>query len=498
MKYVHWANRKEYPLISRLGFGTTKFIQEDLKDQNGFNRCIELVEYAIEKGINYFDVAPTYSNGMAEKILGTAFNKTDKPIYIAAKSGLMIDKTSDDVLKRIDNSIDLLKRDKLDFYHIWSVMNWQQYTEVCKAGGILEGVLKAKDMNLIDHVCISLHCNPETTLKIMDDGIFEGITISMNVLNYQKWEKVLDVAREKNIAVATMNSLAGGIIPKYEQLFCNLDSSNDSISIKALRFLLHQKGVTIALSGMPTKDIIDENCYAVDHMNDVPCNELFTIPVSETLCSGCNYCTPCTVGIPISSCLQAYNHRILVQASEEECSNQRIANEVFIKARANGVDFPNLNTCIECNICEQRCTQKIHICERIKWLETESKTYGYTHNAMRKRLHNLELKCANSSKIAIWPAADYASKVLDYWKNDDFENRCVFVNESSAMWGKTYRNSTILSPDALEKEDIDTIVIMHYRLQKDIYKIARKKYPNKNVVCLHEDTDIDWFQWFTR
>lgn len=498
MKCIHWANREDCPLVSRLGFGTTKFLQEDLIDQKGINRCIDLVEYAIEKGINYFDVAPTYANGLAERILGEAFQNTSQPIYIAAKSGLMIDNTADEILRRIYASLGLLKRDKIDFYHVWSVMNRQQYIEICKEGGVLQGVLKAKETGLVDHICISLHCDPETTLNIMEEGIFEGITISMNALNYKQWKNVLKTAKEKSIAVATMNSLAGGIIPKYKSLFRELDDSDDSVPVKALRFVLQQPGVNVALSGMPTKEIIDENCFAVDQVDCAISNISYTLPVKESLCSGCNYCAPCTVGIPISSCMQAYNHRILVQASGEKRSEQKIVNDVFTRLRANGEVFPDMKSCIGCLRCEQRCTQKINICERIRWLENESKAHGYTHEAMRKRLTELEIKCRDSKKIAIWPAADYASKVFDYWSNAEFENRCVFVNASPATWGTMFRDRTIISPDSIEKENADIIVIMHYRLQKEIYEEARKKYPHHKIVCLHEDTDIDWFQWFTR
>lgn len=246
MRYIRWGNRFDAPLVSRLGFGTTRFLQEDLKNRKGLSRCIGLVKYAIEKGINYFDVAPTYSNGMAEQILGAAFDNISKPVYVAAKTGLIIDKTADDVLKRIDASLRVLNKDIIDFYHVWSVMNWEQYETVRSSGGILDGVIKAKEQGLIKHICISLHCDPATTMRIMDDEIFEGITISLNALNYRKWETVLAKAADNKIAIATMNSLAGGLIPIYEKLFAGLDNSNDSVPVKALRFVMRLPGVHVA------------------------------------------------------------------------------------------------------------------------------------------------------------------------------------------------------------------------------------------------------------
>ena len=80
MIYSKWGGREDAPEISRLGFGTTRFNPLHLKEEKGLLKCVELVEYAIEKGINYFDVAPTYSYGYAEKILGDAFKNTKKDI----------------------------------------------------------------------------------------------------------------------------------------------------------------------------------------------------------------------------------------------------------------------------------------------------------------------------------------------------------------------------------------------------------------------------------
>lgn len=499
MEYIRWGGREDGPLVSRLGFGTTRFQQSDLSTGEGFEKCVRLVGYAIEKGINYFDVAPTYSNGMSEKILGEAFRRTSSPVYIAAKTGLMIDKTSDDALRRIHSSLMTLGREKIDFYHVWSVMGWEEYRTVSSKDGILDGIMKAKDRGWIDHVCISLHCSPQTALRIMDEGIFEGNTISLNAMNYKKWLEVLDKARQKHIAVVTMNSLAGGLIPQYGNLFACLDESEDTVPQKALRFVLQLPGVHVALSGMPTREILDENCGVLDHIHDTAANRDFALPVHENLCSGCAYCVPCAVGIPIPSCMQAYNHKVLAESAvgnrdgTGERDEQETANGVFGRLRADGVAFPGLNQCIGCHVCEKRCTQKINISERMRWLNAASRKYGYDQETMRLRLKAVEQKCKGCRKIAIWPAADYASRVLDYWDNPAFEERCIFVNASPAMWGKPFRGKLIEDPESIRKEGIDTIVIMHHRLQRTIFRNVSEEYKECRIVCLHEDSDIDWF-----
>lgn len=496
MKYAHWGGRSEGPLVSRLGFGTTRFRPQDLGDTAGLERCEALVAYAIEKGINYFDVAPTYSYGFAEEILGRAFSKTADTVYVAAKSGLMIDKTGRDILNRIENSMRVLRRDHLDFYHIWSVMNLNEYNTILKKGGLYEGVLEAKKRGYIKHICISLHCSPDDALKIIEDGFFEGITISMNAMNYQKWLSVVKAAKERSMAVATMNSLAGGVIPRYARLFEHLDESGDPVAVKALRFLRDFPEVDVALSGMASLEEIDENCRPFEEItaDASPRPSEFRLPVNETLCTGCNYCAPCAVGIPISACMQAYNHKTLSESSGEVLSPHRLANEIFVVARASGAGFIDQKRCVSCRKCEKRCTQRINISERIHFLETTARKYRYTKAAILSRLQEIEKMCADSERIGIWPACDYATRTLDLWNNPEFERKCQFFNASEAMKGKAYRGKTVHSPDELIPLGVDTVVIMHYRLQESIYADLQKRCGGgMKIIKLHSDDDIDWF-----
>ena len=513
MIYSRWGNREDGPLVSKLGFGTTRFNPEDIVNEKGRARCSELVEYAIEKGINYFDVAPTYSNGYAEEILGNAFMHVKNTVYVAAKTGLMIDKTCSEARRRIEQSLKLLHRERIDFYHIWSVLNLEQLEEVLRKDGIYEGCMKAKEEGLINHLCISLHCDLNDAQIILNKGLFEGIVISANVMNYQKWIPMMKAAASKKVAVIIMNSLGGGVIPRYAPLFKMIDSTEDPVPVKALRYMASFPEISVLLSGMPTKEMIDENVSAFDVAENVNVRNEFEIRVNETLCSGCGYCSPCSVGIPISSCMQAYNHRILVEteksiranltettekqlnidANENQKSNG-LANEIFTRIRANGVVFPDLNRCISCGVCETRCTQKIPIRCRMKWLESEAVAHGYSNYEMKNRLKEIEQTCGDCKLVGIWPAADYASRVLDYWDNAEFEKKCVYFNASMAMKGKVFRGRRILSAEEIEISGIEAMIVMHFRLQEEIRSYLKQKLPkNVKLICLHRGEDIDWF-----
>lgn len=192
-------------------------------------------------------------------------------------------------------------------------------------------------------------------------------------MNYRKWLPVLEKAKGKKMGISTMNSLAGGVIPTYESLFRNIDDTNDSVSVKALRFLASFQEISCILSGMPTKEQIDENCSAFDGTAEDYQRKNFEIVTHETLCSGCNYCSPCAVGIPIAACMQAYNHKILVDSSDTPVNDQVLTNEMLIRMRANGVNFPELKHCLNCHKCEKKCTQKIDISKRLRYIEKKQR-----------------------------------------------------------------------------------------------------------------------------
>ncbi len=516
MIYSRWGNRKDGPLVSKLGFGTTRFNPDDTMDAEGRARCSELVEYAIEKGINYFDVAPTYSNGYAEEILGNAFQHTENTVYVAAKTGLMIDRDGGEARRRLEQSLKLLRKEKIDFYHIWSVLNLEQLEEVLRKGGLYEGCARAREEGLISHLCISLHCDVKDALTILKKDLFEGIVISANVMNYKKWVPVMHAAAEKKVAVVTMNSLGGGVIPRYAPLFETVDSSDAPVSVKALRYMASFPEISVLLSGMPTKEIVDENIRAFSRaytVENAVARDEFEIRVDETLCSGCGYCSPCSVGIPISSCMQAYNHKILVESAknlmtggqmscEQETGREMsikqgnigLANEIFTRVRANGVIFPDLNKCISCRACERKCTQKIPISRRMKWLESAAAAHGYTNSGMEDRLREIERLCEDCRRVGIWPAADYASRIFDFWNNPEFENKCEFFNASPAMKGREFRGNHILSPEEIEISGVEAMVVMHFRLQEEICAYLKQRLPeNVRLICLHQDGDIDWF-----
>ena len=102
---------------------------------------------------------------------------------------------------------------KLDFFHMWCVMDMEDYHEKHMApGGPYDELLKAKQEGLVDHICISTHCTGDEIAHIANERKFEGIILGYNIINYKYRQAGIKAAYENNIAVITMNPLGGGLI----------------------------------------------------------------------------------------------------------------------------------------------------------------------------------------------------------------------------------------------------------------------------------------------
>lgn len=194
--------------------------------------------------------------------------------------------------------------------------------------------------------------------------------------------------------------------------------------------------------------------------------------------------------------MQAYNHKIMVESTEQGITEKTLANDIFVRTRANGVDFTKLKQCIGCRVCEKRCTQKISISGRLGEMFELAEKYCYTEQAIKNRWSDIKKLCENSKKIAVWPAADYATRTLELLSDSEFDKKLEYINASPAMQGKNYRGKTIHLPEEIFELQADTILIMHYSFQDAIYEQASsltKDHPNIRIIKLHDDNDIDWF-----
>ncbi len=351
--------------VSIIGFGGMRFLEEEFKEGN-YDKCAELIMYARDKGINYFDTAPLYCGDQSEKIMGYAFKQMKKDFYVATKTSTHVtgDKTRDDVLRRIETSLSRLQVDHIDFMHLWCVLDYEMFKTYTRKGGIFEGFLEAKKRGLIQHIALSTHAGGEEIEKMLETNLFEGVLLGYNATNFAFREKGLEAAKRLKCAVVTMNPLGGGLIPQHEDFYDFLKKDEeDTVAKAAIRFNASHPEITVTLCGFESKSQVDEACLAVKDLKAITEEEKIQIKLhlSEALnnvCTGCGYCDGCPKGIAIPKLMDAYNQFILTERKDRIMS--RINNHWQIEVPKGGAA-----SCSACGKCEKVCTQKLPIIKRL-------------------------------------------------------------------------------------------------------------------------------------
>lgn len=346
--------------ISAIGFGGMRFV----KSKNGYDldKCAEVIKKANELGVNYFDTAPYYCDDNSEAIMGHAFKNMPGQFYVSTKSS---QKSGDELRKQLESSLKRLGLSKINFFHIWCILNLEDYKSRIVKGGAYEAALKAKNEGLIEHIVFSTHCNGEEIETIVNDGYFEGMTVGYNILNFPFRQKGIRVAYERGLGVATMNPLGGGIIPQKADYFSFLKSAEDRTVVEAaLRFNGSHKEITTVLAGMGSVSEVLENVKIGDNMREFDEVKLAQIKDKlsnsmDKLCTGCRYCEHCPQNIPVSKYMLAYNDNIL--GKPQDTLNT-------LKWHW-GIPQEGVKDCIQCGLCEEKCTQHLPIMDRLNQIE---------------------------------------------------------------------------------------------------------------------------------
>lgn len=185
--------------LSRVAFGGIIVSDETQEDANRF------VAEAIDAGVNYFDVAPTYSN--AEERLGPALLGKRQDVFLACKTE---DRTRAGSQALLEKSLKLLKTDYFDLYQLHAVYSLSDVERTFGPNGSFETYLKAKEKGYIKHIGFSAH-STEAALALMSYYDFDSIMFPFNFVSLIKNDYgsyVLEKAKEKNMGILGIKSMA--------------------------------------------------------------------------------------------------------------------------------------------------------------------------------------------------------------------------------------------------------------------------------------------------
>ncbi len=351
--------------VSQLGFGAMRLPM--IEDQKKIDRelAIPMIHRAFEGGVNYVDSAVGYCYKDSQRVLGEALEGWRDKIVVSTKNPYY-DEDEKTWWKNLTDSLERLRVECIDIYNHHGV-NWKFYVEKVEPR-VGKWMRKAHDQGLIKHICTSFHDDNDALVKLVDTGYPEVITLQYNMMDRQLAEGIA-YAHEKGIGVVVMGPVAGGRLGDNSEVLAGLIPNIQRVPELALRFVLANPNVSMALSGMSTMEQVEENIAVTS--DDVKFDEADRAAIDEHLvrlkkmadlyCTGCKYCMPCeAASVDIPRIFNLYNlarvwglwdhgkkHYNLIGKDENDKFNDAIA-------------------CTECGICEEKCPQNIPIRKQLK------------------------------------------------------------------------------------------------------------------------------------
>jgi aryl-alcohol dehydrogenase-like predicted oxidoreductase len=188
-------------------------------EQEGADQMVELV---LDRGVNHFDVAPTY--GDAELKLGPKLRQHREEIFLGCKTQ---ERDYEGAWRTLERSLNRLGVDHVDLYQVHGLEYESELDEITSDGGALEAFREAREEGLIGHVGLTSHASPSLILDAVDriDDL-ETLMFPLNPVVVAKgeaddeydYEAVLERATEEGIGTLGIKAFAKGPWPSTDEL----------------------------------------------------------------------------------------------------------------------------------------------------------------------------------------------------------------------------------------------------------------------------------------
>jgi predicted aldo/keto reductase-like oxidoreductase len=341
----------------------------------------ELIRYAADHGVTYFDTAYGYHNTTSEEVLGEALEGGHREkVKIATKQpfGIMADlKTGggktvrENARRNLEQTLKKLRTSYIDVYliHNIGIGIWEEI----KRQKIIEEYEQFRAEGLIRGIAFSYHGKYPGFKEVLDYYDWDMCQIQQNMVDVEKeaTEEGIRQAGKKGCALVVMEPIRGGNLanppPPVKAIYDEYPVKRSPVEW-AFRHVLNYPEVSTILSGVTTMEQLRENIAIFSKPEAVPgclseAEKRIIARVRETYeslasipCTACEYCLPCPRGVNIPQVFSKYNDGIMFDTFEPA------RRSYMFQTRFN----QDASLCIACKACEKKCPQHIEITKELK------------------------------------------------------------------------------------------------------------------------------------
>ena len=384
MVYRDFQNKS----LSLLGFGMMRL--PTTSDGNIDEAQVkDMIRYAMEHGVNYFDTAYPYHNGDSERVTGRLLRDYPRESYYLATKypGHQILSDGYNPSEIFEEQLEKCGVDYFDFYLLHNVYEKSIETYLDPRWGIIDYFKEQKRLGRIKHLGFSCHAQTQGLREFLD-ACGDDMEFCQIQLNYLDWtlqdaKGKYELLTERGIPVWVMEPVRGGKLADLG------DSTNEklrtlrpdeSVAAWGFRFLQELPNVSMVLSGMSNMEQMQDNVHTFAQYKPLSAEEqVLLLEIAEGMkeslpCTACRYCCDgCPMGLDIPMMLSTYNE---LRVSPSVNSAMRIE---FL------ADDKKPTACIGCGKCTKICPQNIDIPAALKELSEKLHTLPSWRDICKQR-----------------------------------------------------------------------------------------------------------------
>lgn len=388
--------------VSLLGYGCMRWPSATSPRKDGCPidqlAVNDLIDYALARGVNYFDTAPVYGRGWSETVTGKALKRHPREkFFIATKMSGASDLSRDNMMAMYHRSFRNLQVDYIDFYLLHAIGGggMELFNKRFIQNGMLDFLIEERSRGRIRHLGWSFHGDIEVFNRVLEmhDRIhWDFVQIQLNYVDWRHasaynadWQKAMgddtnaeylyEELAERDIPVVVMEPLFGGRLASVTQnVLAQMKQKRqeDSAAAWAFRFARSFPKVLTVLSGMTYKEHLDDNLRTFSPLVPLSDEESkFLENVAESMkdsqnipCTDCKYCMPCPYGIDIPGIFLHYNKCVNhgnISKSSLDVNYEKARRAFLIGYDRSVPKLRQADHCIGCGQCTSRCPQGISI-----------------------------------------------------------------------------------------------------------------------------------------
>ena len=353
--------------ISEISIGTEWLYKKQQQDVK------VLVEEAITKGVNYFDIIFNFEPFLEQ--LSSGVKSSRDKVFLTHHLGSSEYKgkyrktrSIGECRRNLERFLGIMETDHTDILFIHFVHTGKDYEKVLQKSGLKDLALELKEEGKARYIGVSTH-QFERATEFAESGIADLVMTPINLANHSspRRKEFLQACVSSGTGVIAMKPFAGGRLLRRNRTvaFSSYHTASHSIGKKkmppdvtaqrCLHYVLNLPGVSAVIPGVANLEEL-EDCLSYYSASEEEKDYSGLLESFQEYRSGecvyCNHCLPCPSGIDIGSMIRLYDMKDYVRSDQ-------------LRKEYSSFENP-ASSCSECGVCIERCPFDVDVITRLR------------------------------------------------------------------------------------------------------------------------------------